>query len=360
MSRHIDGIVHLSKEHEIYQKNESQWKAIIIRNQGILYCFLLENGRIIKINREEKEAYPIGTVLVGKVTHVLKQTEGAFVRLDGKNTMAYLPLSEKELNCIKVCNRKPDGRILQNDDVIVQIKKEPQKTKPYLVSGILELKEDMQSNRYNDLRGQFEKIDSYGQNRTLYSVLYKPDVFYVEMIHGLSEHGNVEVVTDCVDVSEHLMSCGIPCRLYEDSRISLSKIYSFDTKIKELLSKKVYMKSGAYLVIEPTEALISIDVNSGKAQKNVDHETYSLLVNKEAAKEVAYQLMVRNLSGMILVDFINLNCKESKKELIATLSGEISKDKVTTRFVDMTRLGLAELTRKKTEKPLSYVLRDWK
>lgn len=360
MSRHIDGIAHLSKEHEIYQKNAEQCKVIIIRNHGVLYGFLLENGKITKISREEKNAYPIGTVLVGKVTNVLKQTEGAFVRIDGKNTMAYLPLSEKELSSIRVTNRKADGRVLQNDDVIVQIKKEPQKTKPYLVSGILECNRNTCNNESTDLIGQLENIDLYGQNRTVYSILYKPDVFYVEMILSLGNRENMEVVTDCEDVSKHLTDCGIPCRFYMDTQISLSKIYSFDTRIKELLAKKVYMKSGAYLVIEPTEALISIDVNSGKAQKNVDHESYSLQVNMEAAKEVAYQLKVRNLSGMILVDFINLNRPESKKQLMNTLCSEISKDKITTKFIDFTRLGLAELTRKKTEKPLSYVLRDWK
>lgn len=360
MSRHIDGIAHLSKEHEIYQKNAEQCKVIIIRNHGVLYGFLLENGKITKISREEKNAYPIGTVLVGKVTNVLKQTEGAFVRIDGKNTMAYLPLSEKELTAIRVTNRKADGRVLQNDNVIIQIKKEPQKNKPYLVSGILEWQEKTKNDGSNDYSGQLENIDLYGQSRTLYSILHKPDVFYAEMILSLDNRENIEVVTDCEDVFKYLTDSKIPCRFYEDTQISLSKIYSFDTKIKELLAKKVYMKSGAYLIIEPTEALISIDVNSGKAQKNVDHETYSLQVNIEAAKEVAYQLKARNLSGMVLVDFINLSRPESKKALIDVLCNEISKDKITTRFIDFTRLGLAEITRKKIEKPLSYVLRDWK
>ena len=118
MSRHIDGISHISREHEIYQTNTEQ---------------------ICKVAREEKQAYPIGTILIGKVVNILKETEGAFIRLDGKDTMAYLPVNGQELSHIRIVNRKPDGRILQNDDVIIQIKKEPQKTKAYLVSGVLEI-----------------------------------------------------------------------------------------------------------------------------------------------------------------------------------------------------------------------------
>ncbi|MGN0413440.1 MAG: ribonuclease E/G [Lachnospiraceae bacterium] len=420
MSRHIDGISHISREHEIYQTNTEQNKVILTRNHGILYAFLLENGRICKVAREEEQAYPIGTVLIGKVVNVLKETEGAFIRLDSKNTMAYLPVTGQELSHIRIINRKPDGRILQNDDVIIQIRKEPQKTKPYLVSGMLELsgeylalhdgsgqvhvsKKIEQSHKkdylkyafqwkeaniaesnmeeenvdivfrtnamfadrddihqeYINLISQFKNIDLLGRTRTVYSILYRTDLFYIEMIRNLDYSKEYEIITDCKDVLEHLEHHNIHSRLYQDEQISLSKIYSLKTRLQELSGKKVYMKSGAYLVIEPTEALISIDVNSGKAQKNVDHETYSLQINLEAAKEVAYQMKVRNLSGMILIDFINMNRAESKKELIDVLCSEISKDTVTTKFIDFTKLGLAELTRKRMEKPLAYVLRDW-
>ena len=72
MSRHIDGISHISRGHEIYQTNTEQNKVILTRNHGILYAFLLENGRICKVAREEKQAYPIGTILIGKVVNILK------------------------------------------------------------------------------------------------------------------------------------------------------------------------------------------------------------------------------------------------------------------------------------------------
>ena len=111
------------------------------------------------------------------------------------------------------------------------------------------------------------------------------------------------------------------------------------------------MKSGAYLVIEPTEALTVIDVNTGKCiDKKKDDKAY-LKINKEAAKEVAKQIRLRNLTGIILVDFINLSSKELTNELLDFFERELKKDPITTTLVDMTKLQLVEVTRKKIRKP---------
>ena len=117
--------------------------------------------------------------------------------------------------------------------------------------------------------------------------------------------------------------------------------------------QRVWLKSGAYIIIQPTEALVSIDVNTGKAiSKKKDVQKTFLKVNLEAAKEIAYQLRLRNLSGMILIDFIDMKDEENNQLLMETLREECSKDGVKTSVVDMTKLGLVEVTRKKTRKTL--------
>ena len=106
-------------------------------------------------------------------------------------------------------------------------------------------------------------------------------------------------------------------------------------------------------MIQPTEALTVIDVNTGKAiegKKAV--EKHFLKINEEAAVEIAKQLRLRNLSGIIIIDFIDLELEASKKQLIRLLEQEIKKDPVKTVFVDMTKLNLVELTRKKVRRPL--------
>lgn len=214
-----------------------------------------------------------------------------------------------------------------------------------------------------DLASQLKEVDHISQTRAAYSKLYKPKAFYLDFIRDQRISSLSEIVTDEADVYEtlkgHVYTDAVPVRFYEDIRISLASVYALDTRLRELLSPKVYMKSGAYLMIEPTEALVAIDINSGKAEKKTDPEEFYFRTNMEAVKEVCYQLSARNLSGMILVDFINMKDKEHTKMLVEALRQETAKDQVTTRFVDLTRLGLAEITRKKTSRPLQYVLRDW-
>ena len=113
------------------------------------------------------------------------------------------------------------------------------------------------------------------------------------------------------------------------------------------------MKSGAYLVIQPTEALTVIDVNSGKAIRNKQSiEENMRSINREAAELIAEQLRLRNISGMILIDFISMKSKEHQEELLSYLQDLLRKDPIKTVAIDITALGLVEVTRKRTSRPL--------
>jgi ribonuclease G len=121
-----------------------------------------------------------------------------------------------------------------------------------------------------------------------------------------------------------------------------------------LIEKRVWLKSGANIIIEQLETMTVIDINSGKnISKN---ETAILEINKEAAVEIARQLRLRNISGMIIIDFINMKSKDYMEELIAVLKEQIKQDTVTCTFMDVTKLGLVELTRKKTYKSLKEII----
>ena len=105
-------------------------------------------------------------------------------------------------------------------------------------------------------------------------------------------------------------------------------------------------------MIDPTEALTVIDVNTGKySGKKLRRETLKT-INLEAAKEAARQIRLRNLSGIILIDFINMENKKDQKELLAFLESRLFADPVKTRLIDMTKLELVEITRKKVHKTL--------
>ena len=111
-------------------------------------------------------------------------------------------------------------------------------------------------------------------------------------------------------------------------------------------------------MIEPTEAMTVIDVNTGKnTEKRTAEETY-FKTNLEAAAEIAVQLRLRNLSGIIIVDFIDMDSPDQKKTLLQTLRKYLQKDPVKTAAVDITALGLVELTRKKISRPLHEIIKE--
>ena len=140
--------------------------------------------------------------------------------------------------------------------------------------------------------------------------------------------------------------------LYNDELLPLYKLHSVESVIEQVTNKKVWLKSGAYLVMEPTEAMYVIDVNTGKCIKGKKNDETIFNVNMEAAKEVAYQLQLRNISGIIVVDFINMESQEKQRLLVEYLDECVKKDRIKTTVVDITKLNLVEITRKKIESPV--------
>ncbi len=174
-----------------------------------------------------------------------------------------------------------------------------------------------------------------------------------------------EIVTDDPELYEDMKESDIipkekQIRLYEDRNYPLEKLYSLATKIEGALSTRVWLKSGAYLIIEPTEALTVIDVNSGKFEAHKGEQDYYRAINMEAAVEIAFQIRLRNLSGMILVDFINMTNPEDQEALLKEMQHHLVRDRVKSCVVDITKLGLMEITRMKTVPPLLEQAKKYK
>lgn len=128
--------------------------------------------------------------------------------------------------------------------------------------------------------------------------------------------------------------------------------------MEEIRHEKVWLKSGGFLVIQQTEAFVSIDVNSGKfTGRKKMQETYRK-INLEATGEIARQLQLRNLSGLILIDFINMENPDHQDELFHVLQKHLRRDPVKAKAVDITPLHILEMTRKKVRKPVIEELRE--
>lgn len=143
--------------------------------------------------------------------------------------------------------------------------------------------------------------------------------------------------------------------LYQED-YPLHKLYRVETQLDELLAKKVWLKSGAYLIIEKAEAMYVIDVNSGKNISKKDTMEYIYQINLEAAVEIMRQIRLRNLTGIILIDFINMEDRQKEESLLQELRTLAKKDHIQTNIVDITALGLVEITRRKTTKSLAEQL----
>ena len=386
-----------------------------IKGKMPLVCAIFEDHRMLEVQCIPEDAPPqiLNNIYVGRVSQVVKNIGAAFVEIE-KGRKCFLPLSDlKEPVYVKRMSEKQP--LSQGDELLVQIVREAVKTKDPQVStnlslagiysvvtsgthqlgvsakldpvrreALRKLAESVYDERFGvivrtnaaDLEGddadiltfeiqslqeQMQTIVSRAPFRTIYSVLYEAPPEYIRILQNQPLEPLAEVVTDDADIYKELtafsdthpsMKLSEKLRFYKDKQLDLHKLYSIEVQLERALQKKIWLKSGANLLIEPTEAMTVIDVNSSKNIKKKLPEEQHLQVNLEAAAEIAAQLRLRNLSGIIIIDFIDMASSEHKECLLSAMQSFVKTDPVKTEVVDLTRLGLMELTRKKTRRPL--------
>lgn len=360
----------------------------------------------------------LGNIYVGQVENIAANIQAAFVMID-PDTRCYLPLSDVK-NPVFSSGRTGDAPLRPGDMLLVQVSREAMKGKlpaittnlnftgKYLVLTTGEKKigfskkliqeEKNKLNKWLEeeravspreygivvrtnageaskeefltelsfLKSLYEKTAVYGRSRTCFSCVYETEPFYMNAVRDTYSKHLEEIVTDIPEVFEHItaylkeVSHGEEnkVRLYEDALLPLYKLYRIGIALEEVQKQKVWLKSGGFLVIQQTEAFVSIDVNSGKfTGKKKAEETYRK-INLEAAGEIARQLRLRNLSGIILIDFINMENPDHQDELFHVLQKHLRKDSVKAKAVDITPLHILEMTRKKVRRPLSEDLKE--
>lgn len=145
---------------------------------------------------------------------------------------------------------------------------------------------------------------------------------------------------------------------YEAAEPSLFDRYDLETKIDKALQRKVWMKNGGYIIIDQTEALTTIDVNTGKFVGVDNLQETITQTNCEAAKEIARQIRLRDISGIIVIDFIDMDEIVDKESVLETLRSELKKDRTKSNVLGITALGLVEMTRKKARHSMSATLQS--
>jgi ribonuclease G len=181
--------------------------------------------------------------------------------------------------------------------------------------------------------------------------IFTPDVEEL-MINDRDYYEKVKVVADIIspEFADRV-------KLYQGEQ-DLFDRYELESKIDKLLQRKVWLKNGGYIIIDQTEALTAIDVNTGKYVGSDDLQQTLFETNCEAAREIARQLRLRDIGGIIIIDFIDMEDQANKDTLIELLRNELKKDRTKSNVVGMTGLGLVEMTRKKVRKSLSATMQN--
>ena len=391
-------------------------KLIISRLDNRIWSGLFEEGQIVELycSSPETSKIALDDIYVGRVKNIAHNIQVAFVEV-ADHVECYYNIGENPQPIFtNKIGKKP---LCIGDELLVQVTKEALKTKTLTVSSKLSfkgkyalltvgdtrigvsskidktLREELQqiakpfvTTEYGfiirtnakevdksvvvaeikQLILEYEKLIKTAQTRTVFTCLKQGEKQYLTKLLDIYQNGQIEIVVEDVELYEeiktflekHQPEDVENLKLYQDKLLPLHKLYALEKEIEHALREHVWLKSGAYLVIQPTEALTVIDVNTGKCvSKKKDDETM-LKINLEAAREAARQIRLRNLSGIILIDFINMDNENSMQTLLEFFQRELKKDAITTTLVDVTKLQLVEVTRKKVRKPLHEAVRE--
>jgi len=365
-----------------------------VRNK--ILGFQFEENKLSRIYNLENKSL-VGNIYVGYVKDIVKNLNAAFVEIDGESK-GFLSLKNYPY------------KIKQGDKILVQVAGDKVKTKDYLLTWKLNisvgsviltvgnnnfsiskkiddsllreqyknsfshfctdeygfiLRTNAQSKDLKNLENNInEAIEIYNQTVNKFNFLKAKTLVYkkdkqLEVLEDFVLKKDGMVITDVEQIYESLKAADICASFNDEKKINLINKYSLEKHLQNSLNRHVWLKSGGYLIIEHTEAMTVIDVNTGKADFKSNRDKTIQKINEEAAKEIARQLQIRNISGTIIVDFIGSD-ELKNGNLIAVMRQKVKKDYVSCSVVDITKLGLMEITRKKQEQPLYEIFSEAK
>lgn len=366
-----------------------------------LLAFYFYKDKLQRISNMDSDSV-VGNIYCGYVKDVVKNINAAFIEF-GDNLKGYYSLND---NVPLFLNNKNSDTLCQGDRILVQVSGDKIKTKDYSLTSKINLtgefvvltvgntnisiskkiNDPQERKKLGDMLSQY-KNEEFGfivrtscqgageedvlkeaeklikewktmKEKAFYltgkSVVKSVSQLTIECREFLQKEQGL-IVTDDLEVYEKLTNENINVNFY-NSQLPMEKCYSLETLVTSAVNKHVWLKSGAYLIIEPTEALTVVDVNTGKAELKTKREETFFEINLEAAKEISRQLKIRNISGMIVVDFISMKDKSKESELLGVMNELLKYDYTRAIAVGMTNLGLMEITRKKRKKSIYEIV----
>ncbi|WP_394233096.1 Rne/Rng family ribonuclease [Niallia oryzisoli] len=379
---------------------------------------LLHNKKMEKLLvKQPRHSSLVGNIYIGTVTKVLPGMNAAFVEIgEGKNGFIYrnkLPsfvLSEEEKTQKE--NKTISSFVHQGERLIVQVDKDATGTKGPRLNAVVEIagqhviympkgkyvavskkmeqledREKMRKFGYEikeedeglifrtasltaseqdirmelaELRHAYHELEIKAMAMKKPGILLEQDHFVSEMISEIKQiEDEVEIIADDRQLAAILQKefPQLPISIHKEKE-NIFSFYHLDGELERLVKRIVWLDNGAYLVIDEVEALTVIDVNTGKYSGKNDLADTVLKTNLLAAEEAARQIRLRDIGGMILIDFIDMKKEKERSQVMEKMKLELKKDERRTDVIGFTQLGILQLTRKKTKVSLSESLME--
>jgi ribonuclease G len=379
---------------------------------------LLADQKVEKlVVKQPKHTSIVGNIYMGTVTKVLPGMDAAFVDIgEGKNGFIHrnklTSFVQSEEEKVQKEKRSISSFVHQGERLMVQVEKDATGTKGPRLTAVIELSGNhliyMPKGRYvaiskkieqpeareqcrrfgheikqqeegiifrttsetateqdirvelEELRNVYEELEIQAKSMKKTGKLYEQDHFLTDMVAEIKTISSpVEMIVDERELLEYLKKIfpTLPISLYTGKE-NIFSVYHLDGELEKALKRMVWLDNGAYLVMDEVEALTIIDVNTGKFSGKHDVADTILKTNLLAATEAARQIRLRDLGGMVLIDFIDMKSDHERKQVMEQMMKELKKDGRRTNIVGFTPLGILQLTRKKTKVSLSESLME--
>ncbi|MEN6465123.1 MAG: Rne/Rng family ribonuclease [Syntrophaceae bacterium] len=246
-------------------------------------------------------------------------------------------------------------------DMIDQINKDESMGLIIRTAGMSRKKQEL-SRDYQQLLRLWETIEAKSESTKAPALIYQESDFGVKSLRDYLNPDIHEILVDDVDTFKKMrdyMKTVQPrnvnmIKLYKE-KVPLFDKFKLEEQINEVYQERVNLKSGGYIIISPTEAMITIDVNSGRASNKKDVEETAFRANLEAAEEIARQLRLRDLGGLIVIDFIDMKDKRHNSELEKAFKKALSFDRARIQLSKISKFGIIELSRQKKQSTIQEI-----
>lgn len=383
-------------------------EIFINKKDSISRIVLVENGNVIeKYEENEKKKRLEGKIYLGKVQNVLQGMQAAFIDIgEEKNTFIHLKDILPKVNVVKTPKMQEEKNIKkvikQGDNLLVQVKRdatnikgakvsthislpsryfvvmpntdirtisqkieeeEERKRLTQVVDGILpknfgaiirtsaegKTKEELEKD-LNPVIKIWQDIEEQTRKAEAPQVVYNGQTFIEKLLTDLVDKEIEKIVVNNREIANKVKKIiealeeNIALELRENENIF--KTYDIEEQLEKSEQRKIWLRCGGFITIDKTEALTAIDVNSGRYIGSKDLEQTVFKVNKEASEEIAKQLRLRDIGGIIIIDYIDMNDEEHKRQIIENLEENFKKDRSKTQIIGFSKLNLLEMTRK--------------